>query len=302
MDNERPPGYDDVYAFIDSQFLDVPPAERLEKPEPMVAQRAMPARARTPLGPLPIQPLGQRAPAKDPPPPIPADTVPEVAAVQDKTPQPEVQQPLIEEVVEAKPTAVPAVPPRTRPKRQSQNGEMFQLNIPNIEDYLPIFSDKSRLTPTRTAIVQMEQAAAAKQQDGAAPKRQPGKPKAPRRLKRPELSGPRPRHRREASEPAFDTSHMPDLLKDLAGKGNDAVLEKYYSRSRQSSRKETFEKITNPELTLEETARLLGVCPTTVRRYTNRGWLRHHRTQGNQRRFRLSDITDFLEEFGTKKR
>jgi hypothetical protein len=33
-----------------------------------------------------------------------------------------------------------------------------------------------------------------------------------------------------------------------------------------------------------------------VRRYTNRGWLRHFRTEGNQRRFRLSDIVAFLEE------
>jgi len=43
------------------------------------------------------------------------------------------------------------------------------------------------------------------------------------------------------------------------------------------------------------TALLLGVCPTTVRRYTNRGALRCMRTPGNQRRFRLSDILEFME-------
>ncbi|MEJ5253333.1 MAG: helix-turn-helix domain-containing protein, partial [Armatimonadota bacterium] len=51
----------------------------------------------------------------------------------------------------------------------------------------------------------------------------------------------------------------------------------------------------NPSLTLEDTARLLGVCPTTVRRYTERGLLNHYRTPGNQRRFRLSDVIAFLE-------
>jgi excisionase family DNA binding protein len=51
----------------------------------------------------------------------------------------------------------------------------------------------------------------------------------------------------------------------------------------------------DPLLTLRETATLLGVCPTTVRRYTNRGKLAHIRTGGNQRRFRLSHVLEFME-------
>jgi len=37
------------------------------------------------------------------------------------------------------------------------------------------------------------------------------------------------------------------------------------------------------------------VCPTTVRRYTNRGVLKHYRTPGNQRRFKLSEVLVFME-------
>jgi len=51
---------------------------------------------------------------------------------------------------------------------------------------------------------------------------------------------------------------------------------------------------------IEEAARILGVCPTTVRRYTNRGMLQCHRTPGNQRRFRMSDVLQFLEQYGDR--
>ncbi len=61
------------------------------------------------------------------------------------------------------------------------------------------------------------------------------------------------------------------------------------------SRDELIGRLLDPTLTLSETATLLGVCPTTVRRYTKRGVLRCFRTPGNQRRFRLSDVLDFIE-------
>jgi excisionase family DNA binding protein len=62
------------------------------------------------------------------------------------------------------------------------------------------------------------------------------------------------------------------------------------------SREELVQRLADPTLTLEQTALFLGVCPTTVRRYTNRGVLPHFRTEGNQRRFRLSDVLEFLEK------
>ena len=49
-------------------------------------------------------------------------------------------------------------------------------------------------------------------------------------------------------------------------------------------------------LSIEEASTLLGVCATSVRRYTNRGVLRCFRTPGNQRRFRLSEVLDFMEK------
>ncbi len=61
------------------------------------------------------------------------------------------------------------------------------------------------------------------------------------------------------------------------------------------TREQLIQRLLDPTLTLQETATLLGVCTTTVRRYTNRGVLRCFRTPGNQRRFRLSDVLDFME-------
>jgi excisionase family DNA binding protein len=61
------------------------------------------------------------------------------------------------------------------------------------------------------------------------------------------------------------------------------------------SREQLVQRLLDPVLTLEEAAMLLDVCPTTVRRYTNRGVLKCYRTPGNQRRFRLSEVMSFME-------
>ena len=66
------------------------------------------------------------------------------------------------------------------------------------------------------------------------------------------------------------------------------------------TRDELVERLLDPVLTLQETAILLDVCPTTVRRYTNRGVLNCFRTPGNQRRFRLSDVISFMERRDTQ--
>lgn len=89
---------------------------------------------------------------------------------------------------------------------------------------------------------------------------------------------------------------LPRYLRYLAEWSDDSVTDKYYPVRGRESREELIARLTDPVLSLEEVARLLGVCPATVRRYTNRGWLRCFRTEGNQRRFRLSDIVAFLEE------
>lgn len=82
-----------------------------------------------------------------------------------------------------------------------------------------------------------------------------------------------------------------------------------YKRPFEEKRKELIERLLDPILSLEDTARLLNVCPTTVRRYTNKGILTHYRKEPEnassgsantdketrQRRFRLSDVLAFLE-------
>ncbi len=62
------------------------------------------------------------------------------------------------------------------------------------------------------------------------------------------------------------------------------------------SREEILERLVNPTITLEEAAKIMGVCKATVRRYTAKGILPHYRTPGNQRRFKLNDIIEFMEQ------
>ena len=91
---------------------------------------------------------------------------------------------------------------------------------------------------------------------------------------------------------------LPASLAFLLGEFDDRTAERSYKGGFTETRRELVRRLIDPELTLEETSRLLGVCPATVRRYTNRGWLGHHRTPGGQRRFRLSAIVAFVTEHG----
>jgi len=64
---------------------------------------------------------------------------------------------------------------------------------------------------------------------------------------------------------------------------------------KEETREELLSRLLDPTLTLEETARILEVCPTTVRRYTNKGILPHLRSAGNQRQFKLSSVLAFKD-------
>lgn len=75
-----------------------------------------------------------------------------------------------------------------------------------------------------------------------------------------------------------------------------AVLDDSLQRApREQTREEILERLFNPTISLEEAAKIMGVCKATVRRYTAMGILPHYRTPGNQRRFKLNDIILFLE-------
>jgi excisionase family DNA binding protein len=90
-------------------------------------------------------------------------------------------------------------------------------------------------------------------------------------------------------------SLKPRHLDVLIAMGSDDVPQNSYTRDFKESRIELINRLLDPTLSLEDTARLLNVCPATIRRYTNRGLLSHHRTPGDQRRFKLSDVLAFLE-------
>lgn len=88
---------------------------------------------------------------------------------------------------------------------------------------------------------------------------------------------------------------VPRHIRTLISMGQDEGVQRSYKRRFKESRLAMIERLLDPTLSLEETARILNVCPTTVRRYTNRGQLRHYRTPGDQRRFKLSDVLAFME-------
>ncbi len=87
---------------------------------------------------------------------------------------------------------------------------------------------------------------------------------------------------------------LPRHLQTLFAENVEEVAQRSY-KSFKETRAQLIERLLDPIISLEEAARILNVCPTTVRRYTNRGVLPCLRTAGNQRRFRLSDVLNFME-------
>ena len=87
---------------------------------------------------------------------------------------------------------------------------------------------------------------------------------------------------------------IPAHLQMLFGAAGEEIAQNSYKAFKET-RDELIQRLLDPTISLEEAARMLNVCPTTVRRYTNRGALKHYRTAGNQRRFKLSDVLLFME-------
>ncbi len=170
----------------------------------------------------------------------------------------------------------PQAPPDPHPAQIS-------IRVPHILEFLPMLRPEGE--PLTEAVAQMESTEAASEppSDG---------PRLRKRKRRPKIDP------NAIVPPEIDEiwAKLPRYLRYLAEWTDDSVTRKYYPARIRESREELIARLTDPVLTLEETARLLGVCPATIRRYTDRGWLRHFRTGGNQRRFRLSDIVAFLEE------
>jgi excisionase family DNA binding protein len=126
------------------------------------------------------------------------------------------------------------------------------------------------------------------------------------KFKKRQLSAPRPRRNKNGTAVAVEQNseveelwqNFPKYIHFLGAFFNDDVTSHYYRGEFKETRQELIRRLLDPELSLEEASRLLGVCPATVRRYTNRKWLAHHRTKGGQRRFRLSGLVKFVEQHG----
>ena len=125
------------------------------------------------------------------------------------------------------------------------------------------------------------------------------------RFKRTTMSAPRPRRAKNEQPPTKIDPELQEIwellpknIDFLCSFYDDSVTKNYYRGEFKETRTDLVKRLLDPEISLEETSRLLGVCPATVRRYTNRGWLEHHRTVGGQRRFRLSDVVRFVHEHG----
>ncbi len=125
------------------------------------------------------------------------------------------------------------------------------------------------------------------------------------RFRKTKLSAPRPRMsngkpKSEVIDPELKDllENLPRNLQFLATFYDDKVTSNYYGHDFKETRTELMRRLLDPVLSLEEVSRMLGVCPATIRRYTNRGWLDCHRTKGGQRRFRLSAVAKHVEEHG----
>ncbi len=126
------------------------------------------------------------------------------------------------------------------------------------------------------------------------------------KFRKTEMRAPRPRRIKDTKNPSSTIDPklqivwetLPKNIEFLCSFYDDSVTANYYGGEFTETRTDLIRRLLDPELSLEETSRLLGVCPATVRRYTNRGWLPHHRTSGGQRRFRLSGVVQFVQEHG----
>jgi excisionase family DNA binding protein len=234
--------------------------------------------------------------ADDEPDPQPSEPVAETPAYDSPAASPSSSEPLSPAAPkEQTPTVAAAQTPAAPAPAESRRDALVSIRVPDFAEFVPL----------------IEQEVGRKPSAAPAPRAEPAPTPAPTEPAPPpsELpsDGPRLRKRKGRNKRAPETvvppeadalwAKLPQYLRYLAEWTDDGVTRKYYPvRGRDESREELIARLTDPVLTLEETARLLGVCPATVRRYTDRGWLRCFRTDGNQRRFRLSDIVAFLEE------
>ena len=211
----------------------------------------------------------------------------------------------------------PAPPVAETPEPSYRQTLDFDADIPDFASYMPSArSDASQAAPSPAFEAKTERRAAAPDID-ASETDAAGSDAAVRIARNPRT---RARHARNvrpenvasglsAAEMWADVPRHVQTLLALERIEEKEIAQSSYKRPFAEGRLELIERLLDPILSLEDTARLLNVCPTTVRRYTNRGILTHYRKEPErngdlvrpteretrQRRFRLSDILAFLE-------
>ncbi|MBC8134403.1 MAG: helix-turn-helix domain-containing protein [Fibrella sp.] len=260
------PGLDEYYRYLDKQ-------DKTRKPEAPAAKNGVgkngkAKKARLPEGPLPgsVQPGVRYVLKGGVTVAVPVAPGEEEILAADLLPDPA----LVEEVL---PDSLPSAddvsdPPLFFDENDSRNG--IAHNDVSVPDYLPQLVEAAEPTEVAEAST---------------------RPRRPR--------SPEPAEEISDGDAAALWKRLPrhiQLLVGMTPESKEEPAQKYYSRGFKESRQQLIERLLDPTMTLEDTARVLGVCPTTVRRYTNRGVLPHYRTLGQQRRFRLSDVLAFLEK------
>jgi excisionase family DNA binding protein len=311
---------DEWQKWLDSQFIEMeeaPPPPQEEEPNvtPQGYEEACSEQAAVP------------------PPAYAAEVTPaEVyAQAQAYAPPAVPEQPVIAreaEPVQAQPAQQVVTPPverKAEPQERAPAAASADLRedenaVPSIENYIPFLRSKHQ-TPAEKPVPDppraLDQLPASQQAAQVTAFAQPDQstetagpsmdvleeaepPPPARRFGKPSHRSRRGKHLRAEQTPAPMAAEevwdlVPRHLRSLVAMSGDEVTQNSYKRSFKESRIELIQRLLDPTLSLEETARLLNVCPTTVRRYTNRGLLRHQRTGGDQRRFKLSDVLTFLE-------
>jgi len=87
----------------------------------------------------------------------------------------------------------------------------------------------------------------------------------------------------------------PKHIQTLMAAGSAATEQNSYELALRESRIDLISKMLDPNLSLEDAARLLNVRALSVRTPVAKGLLTHQRASGDQRRFKLSDVLSFLE-------
>lgn len=222
------------------------------------------------------------------------------------------------EVIVEAPRSVEQQRPIPRFEEPPLRVEDFDLHIPEIEDFLTFLKDPepeepTKASPTKPAatVVPIDNSVRGRasaptehKTDNPSTPVPDTKSTAPQTVATPtEKPAPTKSKAPKPESETGDTAAMGSLprhIQTLARLDADEIAQNSYKRNFREARGEMIERLLDPPLSLEDAARILNVCPTTVRRYTNRGVLPHYRTVGNQRRFRLSDVIAFMETHGER--